>query len=467
MLRRNINFILLSFVFDFLCIPAAVLSAEWLRLHLPYGNPISAIYEIRSLMLEAMLLYPAVFLLLSLYNPERTFRVVDEYQSVTLACLFAGLAQAGLVYFTIRDISRLYLVYFYLLDYLLLMSWRTVARLLRNTQNGRSPDTRKVLLIGGGEVARQTLERLHELAWAGVHLLGYLTDGKPIPSTNGTFPYLGSLAEADRIVRQHSVDDVLIALPAESYLKLQQLVTVLIDKPCNIWIVPDYFSLLIYGSRVADLGQVSMISLKAPALSGYQRMFKRAFDLVVGTTLQMLVLPMMGVIAIAIKLDSPGPVIFKQKRVGENGRLFLMYKFRTMVAGAEERMEEVIQRDADGHLVHKFPDDPRITRLGRFLRRTSLDELPQFINVLKGEMSLVGPRPEMPILVEQYQQWQLKRLAVPQGITGWWQVNGRSDKPMHLHTEDDLYYIQNYSLLLDLQICLKTGWVILRGKGAY
>jgi lipopolysaccharide/colanic/teichoic acid biosynthesis glycosyltransferase len=176
---------------------------------------------------------------------------------------------------------------------------------------------------------------------------------------------------------------------------------------------------------------------------------------------------MMGVIAIAIKLDSPGPVIFKQKRVGENGRLFLMYKFRTMVAGAEERMEEVIQRDADGHLVHKFPDDPRITRLGRFLRRTSLDELPQFINVLKGEMSLVGPRPEMPILVEQYQQWQLKRLAVPQGITGWWQVNGRSDKPMHLHTEDDLYYIQNYSLLLDLQICLKTGWVILRGKGAY
>jgi lipopolysaccharide/colanic/teichoic acid biosynthesis glycosyltransferase len=144
-----------------------------------------------------------------------------------------------------------------------------------------------------------------------------------------------------------------------------------------------------------------------------------------------------------------------------------MYKFRSMYEGSEARLKDVIHYDEDGNLIHKIPNDPRVTRVGRFLRRNSLDELPQFLNVLKGDMSLVGPRPELPILVEKYQPWQRARFAVPQGITGWWQVNGRSDKPMHLNTDDDLYYIQNYSLLLDLQIVFKTALVVLRGKGAY
>ncbi|MGQ9668503.1 MAG: sugar transferase, partial [Anaerolineae bacterium] len=151
----------------------------------------------------------------------------------------------------------------------------------------------------------------------------------------------------------------------------------------------------------------------------------------------------------------------------ENGRPFLMYKFRTMVDGAEHQLSEVIQYTEDGKPIHKLPDDPRITRLGRFLRRSSLDELPQFFNVLKGEMSLVGPRPELPFIVEQYEPWQRRRLAVPPGITGWWQISGRADRPMHLHTEDDLYYIKNYSLWLDLHILIKTIGAVIRGRGAY
>ena len=126
-----------------------------------------------------------------------------------------------------------------------------------------------------------------------------------------------------------------------------------------------------------------------------------------------------------------------------------------------------MKKDEDGNLIHKSENDPRVTKVGRFLRRTSIDELPQLINVFKGEMSLVGPRPEMPWVIENYEPWQVRRLSVPQGITGWWQVNGRSDKPMHLHTEEDLYYIQNYTLWMDIYIMLKTPWVILRGKGAY
>ena len=156
-----------------------------------------------------------------------------------------------------------------------------------------------------------------------------------------------------------------------------------------------------------------------------------------------------------------------QDRIGENGRLFKMVKFRTMVADAEEKRALVEHLNEDGEFIHKVKDDPRVTRVVKFLRRTSLDELPQVINVFKGEMSIVGPRPEMPFLVEKYDLWQRKRFAIPQGITGWWQVNGRSELPMHLNTEFDLYYIQHYSVWLDVLILFKTIGVVIKGKGAF
>jgi lipopolysaccharide/colanic/teichoic acid biosynthesis glycosyltransferase len=196
-------------------------------------------------------------------------------------------------------------------------------------------------------------------------------------------------------------------------------------------------------------------------------MVKRAFDLLISAVLFFPVTIFITLIGVLIYLDNPGPIFFHQKRAGENGRLFDMIKFRTMVENAEQLRHLVETIDNNGDLQHKHPDDPRVTRLGKFLRRTSLDELPQLFNVIKGDMSLVGPRPELPYLVEKYQPWQRKRFAVPQGITGWWQVNGRSEKPMHLNTEDDLYYVQHYSIWLDLQILLKTVWVVLRGKGAF
>jgi len=175
----------------------------------------------------------------------------------------------------------------------------------------------------------------------------------------------------------------------------------------------------------------------------------------------------MAVIAIAIKLDSPGPVIYRPRRAGENGRLFWMLKFRSMVVGADAHENDLVVCTEQGDVLLKRLDDPRITRVGRVLRQFSLDELPQFINVLKGDMSLVGPRPELPSLVERYEPWQRKRFAMPQGMTGWWQISGRMDRPGYQRVEDDLYYILNYSILLDIRILFKTIVAVLNRRGAY
>ena len=248
---------------------------------------------------------------------------------------------------------------------------------------------------------------------------------------------------------------------------LGDLVLALQRLPVRIYVVPDLFDLAFFRTTVEDYNGIPLIGLRDPVIEGFPRMVKRAFDLAVVLLLLPVLLPLMGLIALLIKLDSSGPVFYKQQRAGENGKLFWMYKFRSMCDGADRRLVEVVGQNDDGQAVFKSASDPRVTRIGRFLRSTSLDELPQVFNVLKGEMSLVGPRPEQPWLVDCYESWQRKRFAVPQGITGWWQVNGRSDKPMHLHTEEDLYYIQNYSLLLDLRILWRTVGVVLRRKGAF
>ena len=191
------------------------------------------------------------------------------------------------------------------------------------------------------------------------------------------------------------------------------------------------------------------------------------FDLVLGLLSLVVMAPVMAFSALAVWLETGRPVIFAQRRVGENGRLFTMFKFRTMVANAEAQIEAARQSGQRLEDVYKPANDMRVTRVGRVLRRASLDELPQLWNVLRGEMSLVGPRPELPWVVDQYESWQRQRLSVLPGITGWWQVNGRGDLPLVENVEYDLFYIQNYSPLLDISILARTVWVVARGRGAY
>ncbi len=467
MLKRSANQILLSFLLDVVCVFASIALSSWMRLFLPVGIPLIVLPWVGFVVCAALCVYPIVFISISLYAPERNFQGFDEYQLLLAANLLAGLALSGLIYYTERGVSRLFLVYVWMTNLILTFTWRFVQQWIANRRHKIKGITTKVLIVGGGKNVESVIEKLKMLSNESFDIVGYLTDDTSAVINNDQVPFLGALHLVSQIVQSHQVDEVLIALPAENHKEVQELVTCLFDKPCNIWMVPDVVNLLIYGSEVRSLRGIPMISIKVPTLTGYQRVVKRSFDIVIGSIWLLLALPLMALIALAVKLDSRGTVIFRQKRVGENGRLFEMYKFRTMVANAEELLSNISCSNEQGQLIHKLPNDPRVTRVGKILRRSSLDELPQLFNILKGEMSLVGPRPELPALVAKYESWQQKRFAVPQGLTGWWQVNGRSDRPMHLNTDYDLYYIQNYSLLLDIQILFRSIGVVINGRGAF
>ena len=471
MLKRfGLKYIFLAIFIDVILVIGALMLATYLRTTLPYGlvdfNPLypDGIPPAIVYLLSAVVWIGTAFAL-SLYDPRKVFHAVDEFQTLTLTVLFFALTFTGMLYFTFRETSRLLMIYALVVMWVELTLWRVVARLAFRLHRKRHRGATRVLIVGAGVVGQRIAEMIETYTWTGLEFVGYLDDD-PAKRWRG-LPILGRSEDVGEVVREERIDDVVLALPPQAHRRVNFIVAKLHELPVNIRIIPDYFSLALYRATASDFGGIPMINLRDPALNDYQRLVKRLFDLVVGGLLTLLAMPVMIIIAIAIKLDSPGPILFKQQRVGENGRLFDMYKFRSMVINAEALQEEINQVDEDGHLIHKVKDDPRVTRVGHFIRRWSLDELPQFLNVLKGDISLVGPRPEMPWLVEEYEIWQRKRFAVPQGITGWWQVNGRSDKMMHLHTDEDLYYIQNYSLWLDILILLKTPWVVLRGKGAY
>jgi exopolysaccharide biosynthesis polyprenyl glycosylphosphotransferase len=297
--------------------------------------------------------------------------------------------------------------------------------------------------------------------------VGYLAFEKPQSVSYNGLPCLGNIDNLDAIIKRHEIKDIYLPLAISNYNQIHPVLNRLVNHSYNVWVINARGSELSKSHPTKSEPTVPGDNISLKSLSKSQRIIKRVLDLLLGAILQLLALPVMFFIGLIIKLDSPGPAIFKQLRVGENGKLFHIYKFRTMFDGSEEQIETDLIYDQDGNINHKIPDDPRVTRIGRFLRKTSLDELPQFLNVLNGDMSLVGPRPELPVIVASYMPWQYNRFIVPQGVTGWWQVNGRSDRPMHLHTEDDIYYIRNYSFLLDISIIARTIWVIIKGIGAY
>jgi exopolysaccharide biosynthesis polyprenyl glycosylphosphotransferase len=376
------------------------------------------------------------------------------------------LVLAGALYLSYRLVPRRLFVYFGLIDAALLVLARAVLYVGRRAGLwGGGPA--RLMIVGAGQVGAEIADQVRSHG-VGLQLVGFVDDD---PAKQGGrvagAPVLGGLDDAAELVNCHQVDEVLFALPLRAHERLMALVLALEGLPVEVDVVPDYFDMAFYRTTTADLFGVPLVRLRASAIEGRARTVKRLFDLALAIPLLIVGLPILPIVALAIRLDSAGPIFFRQERVGENCRRFTMWKLRTMVENAEELLADVVRETPDGGVSYKRPDDPRVTRVGRVLRRYSLDELPQLVNVIRGEMSLVGPRPELPWMVERYGAWQRKRFAAPPGITGWWQVSGRASRGTHVRVEDDLYYIQNYSLWLDLRILWRTIGAVLSGRGAY
>ncbi len=466
--RFGINYAVFSLIADACTVIVALALAERWRPGmdwLPFSIPITAQELVPPfLYVAAPVTWCLVLFVCSMYDPRAVFRRSDEFRVLVLGSAFAGLASAGMLFLSYRIVSRWLFLIFVLLAFLLMILWRLAIHLLVARFGQSTERVRRVLVVGAGDVGQQVGRMVEHYGWSGMRLVGYL-NGEEAGQLPGV-PLLGKASQLREIALSHQVDEVVLTGPYSGE-HLEEMVKALLDIPLHVRVVPASSRLALDRAAVDDFAGIPMVDLRAGPLNEYQRLMKRSFDLLVAGVLTFVSLPVMAVIALSIKLDSPGPLLFKQQRVGENGRVFTMYKFRSMVSDAEKLQATVTVTDEEGRVVHKHKDDPRVTRVGRIIRRTSLDELPQFFNVLKGEMSLVGPRPELLWLVEQYQPWQRRRLVVPPGITGWWQVNGRSDKLMHLHTDDDIYYIANYSFWLDLKIMWRTVWTVLDGKGAH
>jgi len=468
MFRRFRRFLTLLAIGDILLTLAALAWAAFLRRALPWGKPLgpsdyhlvaSGIYGI------AALIWPVAFQMLKVYDSHLATSARGQVRRLTVAVPVSVFVLGGFLYFTYREMPRLLVVYFAVLDWSLLALMRVGAVALLRTFRDAQRAAGRVLIVGAGETAIEVAEIIgRELAPA-YHVVGFVADDEG--ERVGRWPILGRIAETGVIAWQKGCDEIIIALPAERHEEIESVVYELQAQPVHIHIVPDLFRLALVRARAETLFGVPMVGLREPVIDGVDWALKRTFDLLLTLATLPIALPVMGLIALAIKLDGGGAIIFRQERIGENGRRFWMLKFRTMTPGAERLQAQVTRLDENGCPVYKIAHDPRVTGVGRFLRRWSLDELPQLFNVLRGEMSLVGPRPEQAFVVEQYEPWQRQRLAVPPGMTGWWQVSGRSDLPMHLNTQYDLFYIRNYSLWLDLKILWLTVGAVLRGQGAY
>lgn len=350
----------------------------------------------------------------------------------------------------------------------LLAAWRALLLGVRHWAWAHGIGQERVLVLGGGQQAQQVMDAIRNQPNMGYHLIGYLDQ----PSAQQTVaaplaPLLGSLDDLTRVVQAHDIHQIILALPQSQHERLLQLVQQCRLLGRDFLIAPELHALSFDRVDLVHVSGVPLLGFKELSLQGWNLAFKRALDLGLIALATPLLVPLCVVLVVLIRLDSEGPALFRQQRIGKHGKPFTCYKFRTMVVDAEARRAELAAlNEADGPLF-KIRNDPRVTRIGRFLRRSSLDELPQLLNVLRGEMSLVGPRPGLPSEVEQYAAWHRRRLEVTPGLTGLWQVLGRSNTTFDEMVRLDIYYAENWSPWLDVRILLQTIPAVLFSKGAY
>jgi Undecaprenyl-phosphate glucose phosphotransferase len=406
-----------------------------------------------------------VFQANGLYDPMRFASRSLERQRVLRASSLAMLIFTAVSFLGVEkafSLSRLTLLLFFVLSTVAVVVERSLLReILRETRR-RGYNLRHVLLVGDGELGQAIADRIVRHPEFGLKVRGFLTeDPSKIGESIGSNPICGQWNQVAEIVENGGVDQVIFALPLEGLPQLGGLLSLLDGAAVDVKVVPDVERFVSLRTEIEEFEGLPLISLRATPLMGWNRLAKRSMDFVLAAAALVVLAPVLLLLAIAIRLGSPGPVLFSQERMGLDGRLFRVWKFRTMKVDAE----------AQSGPVWATPDDPRRTRLGAFLRRLSLDELPQLFNVLRGEMSLVGPRPERPVFIQDFRarvpKYMLRHM-VQAGMTGWAQVNGwRGDTSIEQRIEHDLYYIENWSWRLDLKILALTLLRGFTGKNAY
>lgn len=408
----------------------------------------------------------AVLAIHRLYDVERIWSYATELMLVTRASMVFGLILAfSMVVFKLEGVSRLFLFIFLPLQYIGVLGVRWVTRWLF-ARRANAGDVQHVLIIGAGPFGRSFAGQLNRTPGSPFKVVGFLDDERAGSyETIDGLPLLGSTEDLAAVLHRQVVDSVFITLPFAALDMIHRLAHVCEEEGKTVHVTLDVVDTTIAKSKLEVLMGSPVLTLTTTPDQTAALFAKRAIDLVGSLAALMLLSPVLLGIALAIKLDSSGPVFFRQRRVGLHGREFNMWKFRTMVVDAEARLGQLREKNEVSGPVFKMRNDPRRTRMGCFLRRTSLDELPNLINVLRGEMSLVGPRPPLPGEVAQYEPWQRRRLSMKPGMTCVWQVDGRNDIPFEEWVRLDLGYIDSWSLWLDLKILAKTIPVVFRGTG--
>ena len=450
----------LTLAADLLLIAACWIVAYAVRFYLfpVVDTPPFAGYALQ--LVPILVVWGFAFRAFDLYRPNRLGSRVSEWLDVAKASTLGVLVLVAIMTFVFREYSysRLVIGLFWAESIVAVSLSRAVFRELFRFARRHGFNQRYAIVVGGGEPAAEVLRVLRRRPDVGIRVLGMLSDKREVPDN---VRWLGGIEDVRAVLDRQQVDIVFIALPHADYSRITTVLHGIGDDPVAIHLVPDVFGLASLRGGVEEFETVPFIHLRESPLYGWNRVLKRAFDLVGGALALTLAAPVMLAIVAALKLTSPGPLLYRQERMGVDGGRFRMLKFRTMRVDAE----------AQTGPVWATPDDPRRTRLGGFLRRWSLDELPQLFNVLRGEMSLVGPRPERPSFVEEFRRrvpGYMLRHKVKAGITGWAQINGwRGNTSIERRIECDLYYIERWSLAFDLRILIQTIWYGFRNRNAY
>jgi exopolysaccharide biosynthesis polyprenyl glycosylphosphotransferase len=393
-------------------------------------------------------------------------RFFGEIVNLAMALVLTIAFFLSLVYFTrIFVFPRWTIVFWGLLGAGLLILSRAVKQAVAQELHRRGYWVRRVAIVGTTPVA-QRLARLYRVEHTlGYHFCGFvITDETP---PKGVRQIIGHIKDLPDLLTEHQIHEIVVALPGRDHETVADIACRCQHIHVRLRVVPDLLDVVMSRATFTEVGNIPLIGLRDPVITGYQSWVKRAFDIAVASFSILMFLPLFVVIPLLIRLDSPGRIFFVQRRAGVNGRPFRMFKFRSMIEGADRRLSEMIDLKNLPQPAYKLVDDPRVTPIGRFLRRTSLDELPQLFNVIKGDMSMVGPRPEAMEIVSHYTLKNRRRLSVKPGITGPMQVNGRGDLPFNDRLRMELGYIAKYSLLEDIKYLVRTIPALYHRRGAY